>query len=144
MQGIEIGRLMVIPAVTAYANDVTVFLTFPSDVRHLQDAILCYERATGARVNINKSIVVVLGPWNKGLSVFNIPYHDTVTILGMEIRNTLRDANIASWNKVTALIKVQTMEDYARDLNLSQRIHYAHAYLYACAWHISQIHVTPE
>jgi hypothetical protein len=97
---------MVIPAVTAYADDVTVFLTSPSDVRQLQEAILCYERATGARVNINKSKELALGPWNKWLSVLNTTYHDTVTILGMEIRNTLRATSIASWNKVAALIKV--------------------------------------
>jgi hypothetical protein len=81
LQGIQLGRRMVIPAATAYADDVTVFLTFPSDVRRLQDAFLCYERATSARVNKNKSKVAALGPWNKGLSVRNIPYHDTVTIL---------------------------------------------------------------
>jgi hypothetical protein len=95
-------------------------------------------------VNINKSKVVALGPRNKGRSELNITYHDKVTILGMEIRNTLRATSIASWKKVTALIKVQTMEDYAQDLNLAQRIHYVHAYLYAQAWHIAQLYVPPE
>jgi hypothetical protein len=77
LQGIQLGIRMVIPAVTAYADDVTVFLTSPSDVQHLQDPILCYELATGVRVNINKSKVVALCPWNKGLSVLNTPYHDS-------------------------------------------------------------------
>jgi hypothetical protein len=113
---------MIISAVTAYTDYVTVFLTSPSEVQHLQDTIHCFERATGARINVTKSKVLALGSWDKGLSVLNISYHDTVTILGMEIKNTLRATGIVSWIKVTALIKAQTMKNYARDLNFAQRI----------------------
>jgi hypothetical protein len=62
----------------------------------------------------------------------------------MEIKQSLQATSIASWSKVTKLIKAQTMEDYSRDLNFAQRIKYVHGYLYARAWHTAQIYIPTE
>jgi hypothetical protein len=41
-------------AVNAYADDVTILLTSPADGRKLQETLLTYEAATGAKVNMRK------------------------------------------------------------------------------------------
>jgi hypothetical protein len=143
LQWIKLGRTIK-SAVTAYADDVTVFLSSPSDVKHLQEAMQCYERAVGAKINLIKSKVLALGSWDQGLSILDIPYHDTVTILGMEIKQSLRVTSKASWSKVIILIKAQTTEDYSRDLNFTQWIQYVHGYLHARALHMAKIHIPPE
>jgi hypothetical protein len=40
--------------VVAYADDVTIFVTTPEDIPRIQEALRCYEEASGARVNIGK------------------------------------------------------------------------------------------
>jgi hypothetical protein len=48
----KIERQRARTSVVAYADDVTIFVTAPTDIRKLQEAIHCYEAAPGARVNI--------------------------------------------------------------------------------------------
>jgi hypothetical protein len=45
-------------SVIAYADDVTILVTSPSDIQKIQDALHCYEQATGAKVKIGKSRAV--------------------------------------------------------------------------------------
>ena len=61
LKGIQIERGQSKTAVIAYADDVTVFLTTPNDVRKLQEILLTYEAATGAKVNMRKSRALALG-----------------------------------------------------------------------------------
>jgi len=55
LKGIQIGRGHAKTAVIAYADDVTIFLTSMVDVRKLQETLLIWEAATGAKVNMRKS-----------------------------------------------------------------------------------------
>ena len=52
---IKIGRNSQHGPVIAYADDVTVFVTYPKDFQVIKKAIQLYERATGAQLNPNKS-----------------------------------------------------------------------------------------
>ena len=61
LKGIQIGRGQSKTAVIAYADDVTIFLTTSDDVRKLQEILLTYEAATGAKVNTRKSRALALG-----------------------------------------------------------------------------------
>jgi hypothetical protein len=71
-------------AVIAYADDVTVILSSPAEVHIVQDALRCYEAASGANLNINKSSAMALGPWDTTQNVVGIPYHEEMKILGYE------------------------------------------------------------
>jgi len=42
-------------AVVGYADDVTIPVTAPEDISVIRNAIQCYEKATGAVLNISKS-----------------------------------------------------------------------------------------
>jgi hypothetical protein len=61
LQGLRIGRHRTRTAVVAYADDVTIFMTDPSDIPKLQQAIQCFEAASGAIVNIQKSRAIAIG-----------------------------------------------------------------------------------
>ena len=60
-------------AVIAYADDVTIFLTSPEDVRKLQHTLLIYEAATGVTVNMRKSRALALGAWDMTTQIMDIP-----------------------------------------------------------------------
>jgi len=64
--------------VIAYADDVTIFLTSPADVRKLQETLLTYEAAMGAKVNMWKSRALVLGAWDTATRIMDIPDHTDV------------------------------------------------------------------
>jgi len=55
LNGIKICRQHSKTVTTAFADDVTIFLTAVEDVSKLKDLLLRYEAATGATVNIKKS-----------------------------------------------------------------------------------------
>ena len=59
--GIQIGRRRSKTTVIAYADDVTIFVTSQADITKIQEALLCYEAASGARVNIEKSRAIAIG-----------------------------------------------------------------------------------
>jgi len=54
LPGIRIGKRARKTVVVAYADDITIFVTTPTDVPVISDAIQCYEKATGARLNTRK------------------------------------------------------------------------------------------
>ena len=58
--------------VSAYADDVNIFVCSQKDVQCLQDALSLYERATSARVNWAKSEALLVGQW-RGKAVPSLP-----------------------------------------------------------------------
>ena len=60
LPGIQIGRVRRIAAV-AYADDVTIFVTSPTEFKAIYEAIQIYERASGALPNPQKSHTLAIG-----------------------------------------------------------------------------------
>ena len=75
LSGIRIGKRARKIAVVAYADDVTIFVTTPTDIPVTQDEIQCYEKATGARLNTRKSKALAVGEWSTSTDTLNIAYH---------------------------------------------------------------------
>ena len=74
----------------------------------------------------------------------NIPYHDTATILGFQIKNTVGESALASWTKTASKTRAQAEEAYCRILTLYKRIQFVHKYLVARAWYVSQIYLPSD
>ena len=74
----------------------------------------------------------------------DIPYHDTVQILGFQIKSTVWESALDSWTKMTAKIWSQAQEDYYWMLTLDKRIQFVHEDLLECAWYMSQIKPLPD
>ena len=52
--------------ISAYADDVNVFVQGQEDIQELKDSLVLYERAASARVNWEKSEAVLVGQWSAG------------------------------------------------------------------------------
>jgi len=138
------GRHLARTSIVAYADDVTIFVTTPTDLTKLQEAKQCFKAASGVRVNIQKSRAIAFGSWDKSIEIMNIQYHDTATILGFQKNNTVGESALASWTKTTANIRAQAQEAYCRMLTLDKRIQFVHEYFMARAWYVSQIYPSPD
>ena len=93
-------------------------------------------------MNLQKSRALAYGTWDISTAIMNTPYYDTATILGFQIKGTIRES--ASWTKITATIRSQAQEAYYRILALDKRIQYVHEYFFARAWYVSQIYPPPD
>jgi hypothetical protein len=129
LPGKTIGRQTRNTSVTAYADDVTVFLTSPADFPKLREAIISYENSSGAKINLPKSKVLALGSWDKSINILNIPYHDKASILALQILETVQRSTEASWMQTTALKRTKAQDDYSRMLTFDKKIRYIHEHL---------------
>jgi hypothetical protein len=133
LTGIRIGRRNPKTTVIAYAYDVTIFATSP-DIPIIQEALLCYEAASGTKVNIGKSKALAIGPWVTSIKIMDIPYHTEASILVFHITTTVNASARKSWSTITDRILAQARDAYNRKLSLDKQIQYIHDYLMAKVW----------
>jgi len=103
LAGIQIGRRRIKTTDVAYADDVTTFVTSPTDMPKIQEALHCFEEASGAKVNIGKSRALAVGPWDTAVRIVDIPYHSEANILGFHITSKVQTKNETT-NVVTNFI----------------------------------------
>ena len=89
LDGIRFGRTGNRVAVVAYADDVSIFVTQRDDFRMIRDALQCYEKASGARLNIQKSKALAIGGWIGTGSDLGVDFVRNMRILGITFSNTL-------------------------------------------------------
>jgi hypothetical protein len=94
----------------AYADDVTILVTSPTDIQTIQETLHCYEEATGANVNIGKSRAVAIGSWDTSHRIMDIPYHNEATILGLHITSTVQASALRGWTLTTARIRAHAQK----------------------------------
>jgi hypothetical protein len=95
-------------------------------------------------VNIKKSQAITIGTWDTSVAVMNISYHDTATILGFQIKSTVRESAFTSWKKTTAIIRTQAQENYCRTITLDMRTKYVNEYLLARSWYVAKFTPHPK
>jgi hypothetical protein len=74
--------------VVTYA-DVTIFVTQRDDFRSIGDALQCYEKASGARLYIQKSKALAIGGWIGTGNDLSVDFFPNMRILGITFSNTL-------------------------------------------------------
>jgi len=72
LPGIRLGRSTRSPTVVTYADDVTVIVTQPEDFAIIHEAVRCYEKATGAKLNSQKSKALPTGGWSQPATALGI------------------------------------------------------------------------
>ena len=125
--------------VIAYAVDVTIILTSPKDISIVHEALRCYEDASGAKLNIQKSKVMALESWDTSHTIMGIPYRTELRVLGIQMTTIIQQSVINSWRTVIGKIRAQARDVYSRTLSLNQRAIYVHNYLIHKAWYTAQI-----
>jgi len=134
LTGIRIGKRGRKTVVVAYADDITIFVTTSTDIPVIQEAIDCYEKAKGARLNTRKSRELAVGGWNTNMNVLNIPYQTEIKIFGVTFTSTVEQSMNKSWVIVTGKVRAQATETYRWDLCFSQCIRYVQTYLLTKIW----------
>ena len=122
--GIRIGWRGPKTAVVAHADNVTLFVTSPDDVRVIQKALLCYEAASGAKVNIGKWKTIAIDPWDTSVRILDFLYHTETRILGFYVMTMVNVSARKSWSTITDRIRAQARDAYNRGLSLNKRIQY--------------------
>jgi hypothetical protein len=82
-KGIRVDTRTTKTAIIAYADDVNILLTAHEEVRAVQHAIKKKKKASGARINLEKSKVMALGGSETTTDVMGIQYQDEVKILAI-------------------------------------------------------------
>jgi hypothetical protein len=75
LPGKYVGRKQKHASLTAYVEDVAVYVTSPDDIPKLCEVLGTYESAIGAQINKGKSRIRAFGNWNTSLNILGIPYH---------------------------------------------------------------------
>lgn len=139
LKGIKMGRRKAKTVVTAYADDVTIFLTSAEDIAKLKDLLERYEAATGAKINTKKSKAMALGSWDTAVNIMDIPYQNEIKILGIKFTTSVNATTVNTWTAITSQTRALAQTMYKRDLGLEQRIRFTHDYLLAKMWYATQI-----
>ena len=144
LKGVRLGRTGHRKAVVAYADDIMIFVLQREDFRVARDAIQHYEKASGSRLNIQKSKALAVGGWTGTKSELGVDFVSNVRILGITFSNTIDGAPHNRWSRTASKVKRQVQKAYARNLCLVQRIRYVHSTLLAPTWYVAQILPPPE
>ena len=144
LNGIRVHRQQRKTAVVVYADDVSIFVTAPEEIPAIREAIKCYEKATGAVLNIGKSQALAVGTWDTMKRVLDIPYSAEIKVLGFRMTTTIAQFGLSSWTWITNMVRTQAREAYSWDLDLVQCIQYVHIHLLAKLWHTAQVLPPPR
>ena len=128
LPGIRIGRRSSNTAMVVYADNVTITVTAAEGKPAIKEAIRCYEMASGVCLNNRNYKALEVGAWNTTVNIADIPYDNELKLLGFKIRRTMEHSANISWSQVTGRVRAQALEEYDKDLCLTQKIHYVHAY----------------
>jgi hypothetical protein len=130
--------------IIAYADDVSILITAPEETPLIKDALMAYQEASGATVNIAKSQSMAIGGWDEGIDIMGIEYKNQIKILGISFHPHTHMSITENWTQITRNIRLQESEKYNRNLSMSQRRVYIHMYLLSRAWYAAQILPLPK
>ena len=129
LHGIPIvGRLAA--RVSAFADDVTVFVSRLQDIEAVKEAVVEYERIAGAKVNFDKSEGLGLGAW-RGSNTLPGPFRwndGPIRILGVWFGPDLQLER--NWSEVHAKVNAQVGTWLSRRLSLKGRAEACAAYVF--------------
>ena len=138
LPGIKIGRQHLKTTIIAYDDDVSRFVTDPTNFTTVRHAINTYEKANGARLNPLKSNALAIAGWENPTTPLDIPFNDRIDILGVTFGPNIALSRADSWSRIIREVRAQARKSFARTLCLEQRIQYVIVCLLARIWFIAQ------
>jgi hypothetical protein len=94
-------------SVVAYADDVTVLVTHPTDFITILNAVWNFKKATGAQLNPTKSKALAVGTWAEPPTILGIVFCHHVKILGVTFGPSLNTTVKETWTSVNAAVRTQ-------------------------------------
>ena len=116
--------------VSAFADDITVFVSRRLDIKAVKEAVVEYERIAGAKVNFDKSEGLRLGAW-RGSNTLPGPFRwsdGPIRILGVWFGPDLQLER--NWSEVQAKVNAQVGIWLSRRLSLKGRAEACATYVF--------------
>ena len=116
--------------VSAFADDITVFVCRRLDIKAVKEAVVEYERIAGAKVNFDKSEGLCLGAW-RGSNTLSGPFRwsdGSIRILGVWFGPGLQLER--NWSEVQTKVNAQVGIWLSRRLSLKGRAEACATYVF--------------
>jgi hypothetical protein len=101
--------------IVANADDITILVTAEDEIPALRTTIMCYQEASGTRINLAKSNAMTVGGWKTTIDVMGIKYQDETKILGITFHRNTDQTVHDNWNRITRKRKIQATQVYSRE-----------------------------
>jgi hypothetical protein len=139
LKGLEIGPDKRKVTCVAYADDVTVILTDPTDVRKLQHILHVYEQATGATLNWDKTSGVLFGRWDTTQDIGGARYTETAKILGIHFGTNIGETIDNTWKDKVQKVRQCVNNNNLRKMDINQRMQCCNIWFLSKIWYAAQI-----
>jgi hypothetical protein len=113
-------------------------------MRTVRDAIVCYEKATGAKQDFIKFSALAVGTWDTAGDLMGIRYCEEIMILGVKMRNTGKQTALTRWTRLASLVRTQARGAYIIVSNVAQRITFTQVYMLTKLWYTAQVLQPPS
>ena len=133
--------------ILGYADDTTLLVNDERSLIEAFDLIRKFERATGSKLNINKTKIYGTGNWRDRDQWPILGLHtetDQFFALGIYHSNTYQEGVERNWNVTIDKITKHTNLLLNRKLTLHQRITYANTCILSKLWYIAHVYPLPE
>lgn len=127
--------------VSAYADDIVVYLKNKNDLHKTMQIISIYEGATNARLSIEKTFILQLGLNQNSVyhNQYNILIKNEIKILGMLVKANFNSMVQQNWEKVLGNIKNMLFINTMRNLDLIMKIKFVNEFVLSKVWYLAQI-----
>lgn len=143
IQGIKLEQINI--KISAYADDVVVYLGNNSDLLRAKNILNIYEKGSGAILNNNKTNIMYIGKWISQNSMDNtFREGEKQKILGVHFCKNIRDTVKENWEVIIKNIQKMLYKDLAKNLDLIRKIWYINIYLLSKVWYTAQVLPMPE
>ncbi|KAJ1519149.1 hypothetical protein ONE63_011243 [Megalurothrips usitatus] len=141
LQGLALANARM--AVSAYADDAFFVLREAAEAAAVHAALSDFAVVAGLGVNVQKSGVLAVGTWDTAADV-GFPYVETLKVLGVVFRPSIRLASRDNWASVLAGVRGVLRDNAARALGLSRRAAYVSTFALSKMWHVAQVLPVPK
>lgn len=128
----------------AYADDLGVFLRTPNEVDLLHGALQRFERATGAIINPQKTVLLPLARWPKNVRRDWFTEQDKHKVLGIILTNNPQRMAALNWKPTLHSIRALCHLHSVRTLALHDRVKIINEVILAKAWYLAQVLPVPK
>ena len=104
LAGIRFGNTNTKTAVIAFADDVTLLVTSPSEIPRIRTIIDQYGTASGSKINLSMSKALAVGEWDTSVDIMGIQYQREMKMLGAHFKNSVKQSAQNSWTKLTGVL----------------------------------------
>lgn len=128
----------------AYADDLGLLVSIPSDLDAIRAALRLYEGASGAKINPRKTVFLPVYNATRG---FVRPWFQVKSehrILGVRFRANLLQTASSNWRSVLHGIRALAYLDATRTLSLHQRVRLINTFLLGKCWYLAQLFHVPR